>query len=132
MPHHLEAVLQKAEVMPAVDQIEYHPGFLQQECVDYCKEKGIVVEAWSPLGRGSVLFDELLMGLAEKYGSTVAQLVVRWVMQKGIVPLVKSITPSRIEENYQVFDFQIMDEDMALIDGIASSRIGSDPDEATF
>lgn len=132
MPHHLEAVLQKAEVMPAVDQIEYHPGFLQQECVDYCKEKGIVVEAWSPLGRGSVLFDELLMGLAEKYGSTVAQLVVRWVMQKGIVPLVKSITPSRIEENYQVFDFQIMDEDMALIDAIASSRIGSDPDEATF
>ena len=132
MPHHLEAVLQKAEVMPAIDQIEYHPGFLQQECVDYCKEKGIVVEAWSPLGRGSVLFDELLMGLAEKYGSTVAQLVVRWVMQKGIVPLVKSITPSRIEENYQVFDFQIMDEDMALIDGIASSRIGSDPDEATF
>lgn len=132
MPHHLEAVLQKAEVMPAVDQIEYHPGFLQQECVDYCKEKGIVVEAWSPLGRGSVLFDELLMGLAEKYGSTVAQLVVRWVMQKGIVPLVKSITPSRIEENYQVFDFQIMDEDMALIDGMASSRIGSDPDEATF
>jgi diketogulonate reductase-like aldo/keto reductase len=132
MPHHLEAVLQKAEVMPAVDQIEYHPGFLQQECVDYCKEKGIVVEAWSPLGRGSVLFDELLMGLAEKYGSTVAQLVVRWVMQKGIVPLVKSITPSRIEENYQVFDFQIMDEDMALIDGMVSSRIGSDPDEATF
>lgn len=132
MPHHLEAVLQKAEVMPAVDQIEYHPGFLQQECVDYCKEKGIVVEAWSPLGRGSVLFDELLMGLAEKYGSTVAQLVIRWVMQKGIVPLVKSVTPSRIEENYQVFDFQIMDEDMALIDGMASSRIGSDPDEATF
>lgn len=132
MPHHLEAVLQKVEVMPAVDQIEYHPGFLQQECVDYCKEKGIVVEAWSPLGRGSVLFDELLMGLAEKYGSTVAQLVVRWVMQKGIVPLVKSVTPSRIEENYQVFDFQIMDEDMALIDGMASSRIGSDPDEATF
>lgn len=132
MPHHLEAVLQKAEVMPAVDQIEYHPGFLQQECVDYCKEKGIVVEAWSPLGRGSVLFDELLMGLAEKYGSTVAQLVVRWVMQKGIVPLVKSITPSRIEENYQVFDFQIMDEDMALIDGMSAERIGSDPDEATF
>ena len=132
MPHHLEAVLQKAEVMPAVDQIEYHTGFLQQECVDCCKEKGIVVEAWSPLGRGSVLFDELLMGLAEKYGSTVAQLVVRWVMQKGIVPLVKSITPSRIEENYQVFDFDISEEDMLLIDGIQAVRIGSDPDEATF
>ncbi len=132
MPHHLDAILAKAEVMPAVDQIEYHPGFLQQACVDCCKEKGITVEAWSPLGRGRVIFDELLMGLAEKYGSTVAQLVIRWVMQKGIVPLVKSVTPSRIEENYQVFDFQITDEDMALIDGMTAERIGSDPDEADF
>ena len=72
------------------------------------------------------------MGLAEKYGSTVAQLVIRWVMQKGIVPLVKSVTPSRIEENYQVFDFQITDEDMELIDGMTAERIGSDPDEAEF
>lgn len=132
MPHHLDAILAKAEVMPAVDQIEYHPGFLQQACVACCKEKGITVEAWSPLGRGRVIFDELLMGLAEKYGSTVAQLVIRWVMQKGIVPLVKSVTPSRIEENFQVFDFQITDEDMALIDGMTAERIGSDPDEADF
>lgn len=132
MPHHLDAILAKAEVMPAVDQIEYHPGFLQQACVHCCKEKGITVEAWSPLGRGRVIFDELLMGLAEKYGSTVAQLVIRWVMQKGIVPLVKSVTPSRIEENFQVFDFQITDEDMALIDGMTAERIGSDPDEADF
>ncbi len=132
MPHHIDSVLQRAHVMPAVDQIEYHPGFLQQKCIDYCKERGIVVEAWSPLGRGNVLFNELLMGLAEKYGSTVAQLVIRWVMQKGIVPLVKSVTPSRIEENYQVFDFQITEDDMALIDGMSAERIGSDPDKATF
>ncbi len=132
MPHHMDAVLQDAHIVPAVDQIEYHPGFIQAECVEYCKEKGIVVEAWSPLGRGNVLFDDLLVGLAEKYGHTVAQLVIRWVKQNGLVPLVKSVTPSRIEENIQVFDFEISQEDMALINGMSAERIGSHPDEADF
>lgn len=132
MPHHLEPLLEVANVMPMVDQIEYHPGFMQPEAVNYCQQKGIVVQAWSPLGRGIILFDELLTGLAEKYGHTVAQTVIRWVMQHDIVPLVKSVTPSRIEENLQVFDFQISEEDMALIDKMSSSRVGSDPDEATF
>ena len=132
MPHHIERLMEKATVKPAVNQIEFHPGLLQKECVEFCKEQEITVEAWSPLGRGELIFDELLMGLAEKYGSTVAQLIIRWVMQHDIVPLVKSTKQSRIEENFQVFDFGISSEDMQRIDKMKPVRMGPDPDDADF
>ena len=132
MPHHIERLMEKATVKPAVNQIEFHPGLLQKECVEFCKEQEITVEAWSPLGRGELIFDELLMGLAEKYGSTVAQLIIRWVMQHDIVPLVKSTKQSRIEENFQVFDFEISGEDMQRIDEMKPVRMGPDPDDADF
>lgn len=132
MPHHIERLMEKATVKPAVNQIEFHPGLLQKECVEFCKEQEITVEAWSPLGRGELIFDELLMGLAEKYGSTVAQLIIRWVMQHDIVPLVKSTKQSRIEENFQVFDFEISSEDMQRIDEMKPVRMGPDPDDADF
>ena len=132
MPHHIERMMEKATVKPAVNQIEFHPGLLQKECVEFCKEQEITVEAWSPLGRGELIFDELLMGLAEKYGSTVAQLIIRWVMQHDIVPLVKSTKQTRIEENFQVFDFEISGEDMQRIDEMKPVRMGPDPDDADF
>jgi len=132
MPHHIDKILEIAEVMPAVDQIEYHPGLLQKECVEYCKKKGIVVEAWSPLGRGAFLSDELLVDMADKYGCTVAQLIIRWVIQNGVLPLVKSITPSRIEENIEVFNFTIRSEDMMIINDMITERVGHDPDEIDF
>lgn len=132
MPHHIERLMEKATVKPAVNQIEFHPGLLQKECVEFCKEQDITVEAWSPLGQGKLIFDELLMGLAEKYGSTVAQLIIRWVMQHGIVPLVKSTKQTRIEENFQVFDFEISSEDMQRIDEMEPVRMGPDPDDADF
>lgn len=132
MPHHIERLMEKATVKPAVNQIEFHPGLLQKECVEFCKEQEITVEAWSPLGRGELIFDELLMGLAEKYGSTVAQLIIRWVMQHDIVPLVKSTKQTRIEENFQVFDFEISSEDMQRIDEMKPVRMGPDPDDADF
>lgn len=132
MPHHIERLMEKATVKPAVNQIEFHPGLLQKECVEFCKEQEITVEAWSPLGRGELIFDELLMGLAEKYGSTVAQLIIRWVMQHDIVPLVKSTKQTRIEENFQVFDFEISGEDMQRIDEMKPVRMGPDPDDADF
>ena len=132
MPHHIERLMEKATVKPAVNQIEFHPGLLQKECVEFCKEQEITVEAWSPLGRGELIFDELLMGLAEKYGSTVAQIIIRWVMQHDIVPLVKSTKQSRIEENFQVFDFGISSEDMQRIDKMKPVRMGPDPDDADF
>lgn len=132
MPHHIERLMEKATVKPAVNQIEFHPGLLQKDCVEFCKEQEITVEAWSPLGRGELIFDELLMGLAEKYGSTVAQLIIRWVMQHDIVPLVKSTKQTRIEENFQVFDFKISSEDMQRIDEMKPVRMGPDPDDADF
>ena len=132
MPHHIERLMEKATVKPAVNQIEFHPGLLQKECVEFCKEQEITVEAWSPLGRGELIFDELLMGLAEKYGSTVAQIIIRWVMQHDIVPLVKSTKQTRIEENFQVFDFEISSEDMQRIDEMKPVRMGPDPDDADF
>ena len=88
-----------------VNQIEFHPGFMQEETVEYCKKNGIVVEAWSPLGRGKMLDNETLKGIAAKYNKTVAQLCLRWCLQNDTLPLPKSVTPSRIVENADIFDF---------------------------
>ena len=99
-----------------VDQIEYHPGFTQKECVEFCKKNNILVEAWSPLGRGNV----------------VAQVVIRWVMQTGVLPLAKSVIPSRIKENIDVFDFELSQQEMFEIASLKADRIGSDPDTCDF
>ena len=96
----------KANICPMVDQIEYYPGFAQKECVEFCQKNNILVEAWSPLGRGNVLDNPLLKTIAANHGKSVAQVVIRWVMQTGVLPLVKSVTPSRIKENFDVFDLK--------------------------
>ena len=114
LPHHLDALM-KTEVAPMVNQIELHPGYTQAETVEYCKKNGIIVEAWSPLGSGRVLSDERLVKISEKYGKSVAQICVRWCIQNGTLPLPKSVTPSRILENTDVFDFEISKEDMNTI-----------------
>lgn len=129
-PEHLEPLMD-TEVPPMVDQIEYHPGYMQNGseeaggsgyCPDdvaaYCKERGIIVEAWSPLGRAKVLQDPLLVSLAEKYGKSTSQICIRWEIQHEIVPLPKSVHRDRILENTKVFDFEISDDDMALIDAM--------------
>lgn len=132
LPHHL-APLMETEVPPMVNQIEYHPGYMQRETVDYCNAKGIIVEAWSPLGCGRLLGNEMLSGIAQKYGKSVAQLCIRWCIQNGTLPLPKSVTPSRIIENANVFDFVISDEDMATINAMEQCGFsGNDPDKVTF
>ncbi len=129
LTHHLDTIIDM-EVKPAVDQIEVNPGFLQKETVDYCQEKGIVVEAWSPLGRGKSLAHPLLEELAEKYGKTVAQIILRWEVQHNIVPLPKSVNESRIIENSQVFDFELSDDDLSSIDEIPPyGNSGHSPDQ---
>ena len=115
MPHHLKALME-TEVKPMVNQIEYHPGFLQEETVNYCKENGIIVEAWSPLGRRRVLDHPVLLELAEKYQRSVAQICLRFCLQHEIVPLPKSVNKARIKENGELFDFEISKEDMERID----------------
>ena len=133
LPKHLKALLKSAEVVPMIDQIEFHPGWMQPEAVSFCEEHGILVEAWSPLGSGKLLSDPALVTLAEKYNRSTAQICLRWCLQKGKLPLPKSTTPSRIEENLRLFDFQISKEDSDLIDGLACvGRTGSDPDNAKF
>lgn len=132
LPHHLEA-LRGAEVKPCVNQIEFHPGHIQAETVQYCKDNDILVEAWSPLGKGRVLSDERLVAIAQKYDKSVAQLCIRWSLQQGILPLPKSVTPSRIKENSEVFDFTISAEDMQTISDLPEfGSSGLHPDEVEF
>jgi len=116
-----------------VNQIEFHPGYMQKEAVDFCIANNILVEAWSPLGTGKMLSNPTLIGIAEKYGKSAAQLCVRWCLQNNTLPLPKSVTPSRIEENAKVFDFEISQEDMAAINAMPFfAGSGFYPDEVDF
>lgn len=132
MQHHIEPVFVRANICPMVNQIEYHPGFTQRECVEFCQKNNILVEAWSPLGRGNVLNNPLLKTIAAQHGKSVAQVAIRWVMQTGVLPLVKSVTPSRIKENIDVFDFDLSQQEMLEIASLKTDRIGSDPDTCDF
>ena len=132
LPHHLEPLL-KTEVAPMVNQVECNPGCQQKQTLAYCRDHGILVEAWSPLGSGKLLEDPKLKEFGQKYGRSTAQICLRWCLQKGHLPLPKSVTPVRIKENLQLFDFQISQEDMAVIDKLECvGRTGSDPDNAKF
>ena len=90
LPHHLKNLLDGCEVKPAVNQIEFHPGYSQEAALNYCKENGILVQAWSPLGRTRVLNDELICELAEKYGKSSAQICIKYALQRGVMPIVKT------------------------------------------
>lgn len=132
MPHHLKALME-TEVPPMVDQIEFHPGCMHSETVDYCKSNGILVEAWAPLGTGRVLKNPELQEIAGKYGKSVAQLCIRWCLQHDVLPLPKSVTPSRIKENSEVFDFELTKEDLQRINAMESfGGSGLHPDKVDF
>ncbi len=132
LPHHLNSLV-NTEVVPAINQIEFHPGFMQSETVEYCRKNAIAVEAWSPLGTGRMLANETLIAIAAKYNKSVAQLCIRWCLQNGTIPLPKSVTPSRIIENTDVFDFVISDEDMATINAMEyCGGSGHNPDTVGF
>ncbi|MBQ3066070.1 MAG: aldo/keto reductase [Clostridia bacterium] len=112
---HYDALAERCSILPMVNQIEFHPGYTQPETVAYSQEKEMLVQAFSPLGCGAVLGDPTLAAIAAKYNKSVAQLCLRFVLQSGLNPLTKSVTPSRILENTQIFDFEITAEDMAAI-----------------
>jgi diketogulonate reductase-like aldo/keto reductase len=133
LEHHLRALLDEAEIVPTIDQIEFHPGQMQSKTVSFCKSNGILVQAWSPLGTGRMLNNPILTEIALKYGKSVAQLCIRWVLQNGALPLPKSVTPSRIQENADVFDFEISDADMQIINSMPYfGGSGLNPDTITF
>ena len=128
---HLQRLLDETEVTPAVNQIEIHPYLQQQELRRFGREHGILPEAYSPLAKGEVLRDPVITGLAERYGKTPAQVVLRWHIQSGNIVIPKSNTPARIKENFEIFDFELSTPDIRAIDGLdRGARTGADP--ATF
>ncbi|AUN13826.1 aldo/keto reductase [[Clostridium] sordellii] len=133
LPHHLEPLLENAKIKPMVNQIEFHPGMLQEETVEFCKKHHILVEAWAPFSNGQILTNPVLKEIADKYKKSVAQLSLRWIIQKGIVPLPKSVTPKRIKSNLEVFDFEISEQDVDRIDRLTDcGGSGLHPDEVDF
>ena len=131
--HHLKDILEMGQVVPAVNQIEFHPHLLQDDLLKFCKEKNIQAEAWSPLMKGEIMEESTILALAAKYERTPAQITLRWNLQKEVVTIPKSVTPSRIIENAKIFDFEISQEDMRRLDALdRGRRIGPDPDNFSF
>ncbi len=131
--HHLEALKETAKINPMVNQIEYHPGHLQSEVVDYCKDNAILVEAWSPIGSGKILNNELLKEIAGRYNASVAQLCIKFCLQTGTLPLPKSVTPANISSNLDTDHFHISDEDMQRIAQMGEAGFsGLNPDTVDF
>jgi methylglyoxal/glyoxal reductase len=127
--HHLEEIIANSEIVPMVNQVEYHPRFNQRELHDFCKKHGIQLEAWSPLMQGGLLEEPILVELAKKYNKSPAQIIIRWDIQTGVVTIPKSVKPHRIAENKDVFDFELSEEDMDKISALnQDQRMFADPD----
>ena len=131
--HHLEDLLAHCKVVPMVNQMEFHPRLVQQELIYFCNSHMIQYEAWSPLMEGKIFNINELYPLAEKYKKDIAQLVLRWNLQKGVITIPKTIRRERIISNAQIFDFEITPKDMHAIDRLdKNERIGTDPDNFNF
>ncbi len=128
--HHLEELADNSGIVPAVNQVEFHPFLLQKDLLDYDHEHGIRHEAWSPLTRAKLWDDPVIDEIASKHGRSRAQVLLRWDLQHGVVTIPKSVHRERIEENAKLFDFELDDGDMKKLDGLdRGERIGPDPDE---
>ena len=133
LQHHLTDLLTTAEVVPMVNQMEFHPYLVQQELLDYCKANKIQYEAWSPMMQGKIFGMETFKQLAEKYNKSIAQIVLRWDLQKGVVTIPKSSKKERIIGNADIFDFSLSEEDVAWLDSLdRGQRFGPDPDTFDF
>ncbi|MEC2054846.1 aldo/keto reductase [Peribacillus psychrosaccharolyticus] len=131
--HHLENLMNHTELKPVINQIELHPRLSQLEIREYCKKHDIKVEAWGPLGQGNLINEPTINHIADKHGKTAAQVMIRWHLQNDIVVIPKSVTPSRIVENTQVFDFELSLDEMNQIDSLnLGERYGTNPDENLF
>lgn len=131
--HHIEHLLKNSKIRPMVNQFEFHPELVQPELLKYCFENGIQPEAWSPLMQGKVNEISLIKDLADKYGKSPVQIVLRWNIQKGLVTIPKSSNRERIIQNADIFDFELKPEDMTKIDRLDKfKRIGADPDNYDF
>jgi 2,5-diketo-D-gluconate reductase A len=128
--HHLHRLIQETDIVPAVNQIEVHPYLTNEDVRAVDAEHGIATEAWSPIAQGLVLDDPVITGIAKDHDRTPAQVVLRWHVQRGDIVFPKSVTRSRVEENFELFDFQLSDGDMGVISALnRDQRTGPDPDE---
>jgi 2,5-diketo-D-gluconate reductase A len=126
---HLGRLVAESDTVPAVNQIELHPYCQNREVVAYGREHGIATEAWAPIAQGKVLDNPTLLEIAERYARSVAQVVLRWQIQQGNIVFPKSVTPERIRENFELFDFELSPDDMSAIEALdAGERIGPDPE----
>ncbi|MCM3594984.1 aldo/keto reductase [Metabacillus idriensis] len=131
--HHLESLMEDAEIKPMINQVEFHPRLTQKNLLSFCKEHGIQLEAWSPLMQGQLLDHPQLMDIANKYKKSIAQIILRWDLQNGVITIPKSTKEERIIQNAAIFDFELTEGDMALIDGLnRNERVGPDPDNFDF
>jgi 2,5-diketo-D-gluconate reductase A len=129
-PQHLRRLHQDTQVPPAVNQIEVHPYLTQDEVRGFCADHGIAVEAWSPIGQGLVLEDPVIVSIADRVGKTPAQVVLHWHIERGDIVFPKSVTPSRVKENFDIFDFELSGGDVAEISALnKNQRTGPDPDK---
>lgn len=130
---YVETLLKTVQIKPAVNQLEFHPGYLQEETVSYCKENNILVQAWSPLGSGRILDNEVLLSLAKKYNVSVGQICIKFALQEGINPLPKSTNPINIKANLDLSNFELTAEDIASIKNMGDLGFsGLNPAEVPF
>lgn len=133
LQHHLEDLLATAEVVPMVNQMEFHPYLIQQDLLDFCNKNTIQYEAWSPMMQGRIFDMPEFKELAKKYGKTAAQIVLRWDLQKGVITIPKSSKKERIVANADIFDFELEMADVQLLDAMhRNQRFGPDPDNFDF
>ena len=133
MPHHIEMLMETAAIQPMVNQLKLCPGITQDAAVEYCRARGILVEAYSPFGTGSIFSAPEIREIAARYRKSIGQVCLRWSLQMGYLPLPKSGNPARIRENLDVFDFDLSEEDMAKIASLKGScGEAPDPDDTNF
>lgn len=133
LKHHLEDVIEDCQIVPMVNQMEFHPHLVQQELIDFCNQNSIQYESWSPFMQGKVFELDICNGLAKKYRKSVAQIILRWNLQKGIVAIPKSVHIDRIKSNAAIFDFELSQEDIVFLDRLETGeRTGPDPDNFSF
>jgi len=133
LKHHLEDVMSDCTVVPMVNQMEFHPHLVQQDLIDFCTDNGIQYESWSPFMQGKVFKLDICVDLVKKYNKSMAQIILRYNLQKGIVAIPKSVHAKRIASNADIFDFKLSTADITFLDGLETGeRIGSDPDNFNF
>ena len=133
LKHHLEDLMEDCKIVPMVNQMEFHPHLVQQDLIDFCNENDIQYESWSPFIQGKVFDMDICNDLANKYGKSIAQIILRWNLQKGVVAIPKSVHIDRMASNADIFDFELSIEDIIFLDGLENGqRSGPDPDNFNF